>query len=600
MLELVTTRQFGRDYQRMKKKGCGVGLLEEVVERLRNGQPLHKCCQDCDLIGKYTGFRRCRILPGWILIYTADSERLILTALWRTFPLPGWSAGSGFGWRDWTVGVLKRAYLYITRKRARTVLMFAVLLVMGLFLLTGLSLRAGAKQAAEDVRRTIATGIEIEIAPISGPEIFDLTENEKGETVRIPKIPILKRSQVAQLLAIDGVQGYFTEMGYDPIYTGLDVHPGGYAWSLQAMREDDPEGTYFSEDDWRSTETAMHSNGIYEVADSRWHPFFVNGALELTEGRHVEAGDVGKTIISEELAGRNGLQVGDTIESYNYDFNTGEIYGSAFESEIVGIFRINFEQDLSNWTAEDNILANVMFADPSVRYWSQVESNTHYGRNVLAWEEDPVMWNITLFVEDPLMLESVEEQIKAMEDIDLSFYTMRRYDDEYRAVAKPMNTIAALSTILVVIMSAGTLVILSLILTMWIRSRKREIGILTSIGTKKREILSQFILECCFVAVTAFVLAGVLAGPLTNVVGKQLEGTVNASAGEGGYTAAVDAQLNLTVDRLPSGNMALEYDLLPGTAVLVFLIMLLVCIASVAVSSRQIFRQKPREVLRGG
>ena len=44
-----------------------------------------------------------------------------------------------------------------------------------------------------------------------------------------------------------------------------------------------------------------------------------------------------------------------------------------------------------------------------------------------------------------------------------------------------------LSTILIAAMAIGLLIVLSLILTMWIRGRKREIGILSSLGIKSRQ-----------------------------------------------------------------------------------------------------------------
>lgn len=36
--------------------------------------------RDHGLIGNYTGFRECHILPDWLLIYAKDEKRLILTA----------------------------------------------------------------------------------------------------------------------------------------------------------------------------------------------------------------------------------------------------------------------------------------------------------------------------------------------------------------------------------------------------------------------------------------------------------------------------------------------------------------------------------------
>ena len=38
------------------------------------------------------------------------------------------------------------------------------------------------------------------------------------------------------------------------------------------------------------------------------------------EGRNIEAEDSGKAVISEELARRNGLGIGDAIELRNFDF----------------------------------------------------------------------------------------------------------------------------------------------------------------------------------------------------------------------------------------------------------------------------------------
>ncbi len=499
------------------------------------------------------------------------------------------------------MGAVKRAYLYITRKKARSILLFGILFVMGIFLLTGLSIRAGAKQAADEVRRTITTGIVMELMPMDGSKVYELSFNEEEEIVRSVKIPILSESQIEQLLKIEGVEGYFTEMGYRTLYTGLDIHPGYFTLSLQEMEKEDTEGLYTDLEEIRAAdESYMHCSGVYAVEDGHWHPFFANGALELTEGRNIELGDRGKAVISEELAARNGLQIGDTVEFYNFDFISGERYGVPFESEIIGIFQINFEQDLSNWTAEDSILANVIFSDPSINDWEQVEYNSHYGRGILAPESERAITNLTLFVEDPEMLDSVQEQITSLSIADWSYYNFKRYDGDYKAAAKPLRTILTLSTILVIIIFTGTFLILSLILTMWIRSRKREVGILISIGTKKKGILSQFILECFFVALAAFLLAGLLAVPLTNAVGRSVQKKIEASTSVEGYEAAVDYQGNITINKLPSGQMNLEYALRPVTMLSVLLAMLLVSIASVAAASRQILKQKPREALKGG
>lgn len=80
MLELVTTGQFRKDYKRVKKRGYDMKLLEEVISLLLNEQPLDECYRNHGLVGNYTGFRECHILPDWLLIYATDKKQLILTA----------------------------------------------------------------------------------------------------------------------------------------------------------------------------------------------------------------------------------------------------------------------------------------------------------------------------------------------------------------------------------------------------------------------------------------------------------------------------------------------------------------------------------------
>ncbi|MCW3490475.1 type II toxin-antitoxin system YafQ family toxin [Dethiobacter alkaliphilus] len=80
MLTLKTTTQFRKDYKLMKKRGYNMGLLQEVLETLLEEKPLAEKHRDHALVGKYSGFRECHILPDWLLIYQIDNETLILVA----------------------------------------------------------------------------------------------------------------------------------------------------------------------------------------------------------------------------------------------------------------------------------------------------------------------------------------------------------------------------------------------------------------------------------------------------------------------------------------------------------------------------------------
>lgn len=80
MLTLKTTTQFRKDYKLVKKRGYNMGLLQEVLQTLLEEKPLAEKHRDHALVGNYTGFRECHILPDWLLIYQIESETLILVA----------------------------------------------------------------------------------------------------------------------------------------------------------------------------------------------------------------------------------------------------------------------------------------------------------------------------------------------------------------------------------------------------------------------------------------------------------------------------------------------------------------------------------------
>ena len=80
MLTLYTTNQFRKDEKLARKRGLNISLLKTVIQTLLEEKPLDQKHKDHPLIGNYTGFRECHILPNWLLVYTVNKKRLILTA----------------------------------------------------------------------------------------------------------------------------------------------------------------------------------------------------------------------------------------------------------------------------------------------------------------------------------------------------------------------------------------------------------------------------------------------------------------------------------------------------------------------------------------
>lgn len=483
------------------------------------------------------------------------------------------------------MNVFKRAFLYLIRKKVRSILLLLLLFFMGLFMLAGLSIYSGANQAAKEMRKTISTGLEIKMDAVSGDDIYTVRYNKDGELIRELKHSLITESVAKKLSAIPGVSGYYSEMGAEMLYTGLNVVPGGFTEDLKKLEEDEEAASL---EEIASVSAWCKANDFHVVQESEYYPYFRNGAFELISGRHLHIDDTGKILISDELATRNGLDIGDVIDGQNFDVITGEFYGEIYHAEIVGIFRINFEQQLSEWTAEPKILANTIFAPFELRHWGQYQYNTFYGGDVLAKEEDRLLGSITLFVEDPAELDNIEAQIKGCPYVDWNYYTIQRYDADYKAAAKPLLSMTLLAAGMVAVMIIGTLLILSLVLTIWMRSRKHEIDILTFLGTSKRMILTQFLIEMWIVVAVAFLMSSLFALPVTRVIGNTMTEITNPSEENDSFSTTYEETTGITrINRSPVRQDVLTYQISYSASIGTFLSMVFVTFGTVALALRR-------------
>jgi len=77
-LNIFYTNQFKKDYKRIKKQNKDLIKLQDVIEKLADGERLEQKYKDHQLSGIWKNHRDCHIEPDWILIYRTTSEELIL------------------------------------------------------------------------------------------------------------------------------------------------------------------------------------------------------------------------------------------------------------------------------------------------------------------------------------------------------------------------------------------------------------------------------------------------------------------------------------------------------------------------------------------
>jgi mRNA interferase YafQ len=78
MKAIFQTRQFKKDFKRIKKQDKDLSRLKEVISATANHEALEQRHRDHALSGNWSGSRDCHIEPDWILIYRVDGEHLFL------------------------------------------------------------------------------------------------------------------------------------------------------------------------------------------------------------------------------------------------------------------------------------------------------------------------------------------------------------------------------------------------------------------------------------------------------------------------------------------------------------------------------------------
>ena len=77
--QILWTKQFKKDYKAAIKRGLDISLLEAIIKKLANQEPLPPENRDHQLSGNWTNFRECHILSDWLLVYKIEIDVLVLT-----------------------------------------------------------------------------------------------------------------------------------------------------------------------------------------------------------------------------------------------------------------------------------------------------------------------------------------------------------------------------------------------------------------------------------------------------------------------------------------------------------------------------------------
>lgn len=429
--------------------------------------------------------------------------------------------------------MLNRALLYLRRKNKRTVLLFILLFFISFSLFIGLSVWSSIEGVTKEVQRQLGTSFIVTKPPIQqeGSEYYKRVPTHDGNMLKVYCGPMVNQDFVQQVMQLDGITAYNGELEEwvcadniklipgigEAIYQSTISRPEQLEYALELEAKGEIGGFSY-------TELIRANDMIYGNTDSSLYDKFRTGAFELTEGRHISSRDKRKVLISDKLAEQNHLQIGDTVQISIRATNIGDykdpkrVLGNT-ELEVVGIFHVNGYQPTGEWVHEENMTYNWLLTDlDTVQTMSEICDQNFY----VDFVNDFCYENLTFFVDEPERLDEIIDQVRRSGIAGTDIFQISKDDTMYKSTVEPLKSIRNVVTGLTLAIIAGCVIVLLIVFTMWVRSRRQETAVYLSLGIGKAKILGQFMLEAVIVAAVALAVALPVSVPVSNAVGNRM------------------------------------------------------------------------------
>ena len=422
-----------------------------------------------------------------------------------------------------------RALKYCWRQRLRSLLLLLTFTLLSTTVLIAISSEKAVEQGTKQIKETVGASVRIELDTNNQANYGSAEDFGNGASGYTYNGDFITEKIVDKISKLENVIGYNAKSseGYWGVPKSFSPFPAmvteGLATPYQAV--------------------------LNSSLDTR----FLNGTYKLEEGRHIKADDSYVALISKELADKNNLSVGDTIEFITE--TDIDITDTTFK--IIGIFSGTEGMSKSAITPSD-IPANLGYID--MNSLSELYDSEGYDF-------------LDVYTHTPEEAKELMETIKNLPEVKGKTFTFNLNSEDFDLVSTPLSSFGSMvDTTVFVLTIIGVLIVVLLIL-LWTRGRKKEIGILLAVGRSKVEIVGQFLTENILITFLSIIVSAGLSITFADKIGAY----IIQKAGE----SATDLTISIA-----TSDMVMVYSI--GLALVCF---------SVLIASYTVIRLNPKDIL---
>ena len=505
------------------------------------------------------------------------------------------------------MNLFERAIRSCYRKPIKSILLLLVVCIISLLFLSGMASRSANIAVNDSTRQAIGAG-------------FLLEGNPEDRTRRVEEA-----SKKIQEQNADGQGSYDGYRIKKITENGSENWQGWADNSFESLKLDDIEKmaetegisdynittvpTAVKQEDFEriedpDTDQTNDFGGVTLIGnlDMTMDSNILSGNVTIKEGRMTAPEDTNVCVISEELAEKNKLEVGDTMK-----FHPVKEEEPVQEAEIVGIYQV--KESIKPYMSGDTFRSeNIIFTD--LHFPEKVEQDDplyekayfkvadvdNYEAVKEAIKKTDIDWRRYDLIDNNgnLDYEAVKEAIKKT-DIDWRRYDLIDNNGNLDTMASNFNDLEKISNTLLIVVTAASFAILFLIFIFWIRSRTNEIGILMSLGIAKGKILLQILSEAFLIGIAAVALSFLFAPAVSNAAADYLAGQQEQQAELQKEMDAGKVATDYQAPELTVTNVETEitsFMLVADVAGVSVLIIVSTCAAGIL-----IFRKNPKDIL---
>ena len=358
---------------------------------------------------------------------------------------------------------------------------------------------------------------------------------------------------------------------------------------------------------------------LYGSNDIERHTLFRSSTFTLMDGRFPMPQERHVLMVHKDFARHNNLSCGMTLRMKSSE------NAQPYSFTIVGIFEGKRQERFTG--APSDLSENTMFTSFEDAQHVRAENTSSAGSdttpisgsNVAQGEDSASLHQtspehtstvaaggarMTSLDIAPAPYQTLEQLKAQLMDLPLDFsrFTLRDSGAAFESIHSSVDAVSLLVRIVLAAVLLGSFVVLLLVLVLWLRERIAEIGILLSIGNSKRTICAQVLLEMILLSLPSALIAFVCVHFFSqSIVAHVL-----------GFAQSFDEHAPSTFDvgSAVVGNSVAAYNPLESlfmqqssaissfiVALSAYVLALVVIAAAVGVSSVIFMRKKPRELL---